>query len=68
MEYLKNRKVEFPQKGINSRTVFEFLMVQFHFDNEVTKEQKEELIDILDKTTSFFIDRALKNKQNKNLL
>lgn len=64
MEYLNNWKIQFSQLEINNKEKYKELIDILNFDGNVTDEQKSKLIDILNKTTNFFIEKALiKNKQ-----
>lgn len=69
MEFLNRQPIEFTKNDVNINTelMFNYLINHFHYDDEVTNEQKRSLIDNLNKIASFFIGQALKNRPDDKL-
>lgn len=49
--------------AIDSSKIFHVLTSTMDFEDNVTDEQKKRLVDVLTKTTNYFIDSAIRTKQ-----
>lgn len=59
VKYINRLKINLPDPKIDSKQVYETLTSTMSFDENVTDEDIDKLIDILSKTTNYFIASAL---------
>lgn len=60
MEYLNGLNIQLPQPAIETRHIFNAITMMMHFDDD---EQTSKLVDVLSKTTNYFIAKGLEAKQ-----
>lgn len=61
MNYINNLKIKLPDPQVDSKLVFEVLTSTMDFDENVSEEEINKLIQILSKITNYFINSALNN-------
>lgn len=67
VQFLDNMEIKLPSSAaIDSSQLFYSMVNTMNFDSSVTDEQKNRLVDVLTKTTNYFISTMIQNKSVMN--
>lgn len=63
VQFLDNMEIKLPSSAtIDSSQLFYSMVNTMQFDSSVTDEQKNRLVDVLTKTTNYFINTMIENE------
>lgn len=69
MNYIDTYETNFPaDPEFDPTNVFSVLISSMKFDDNVTEDQRRQLVTMLGKTTNYFIDKNLKKSHNMPIL